>query len=326
MADTSIGILGAGAITTNFYLPAVIESWGCIKHVHVVDRSTERAKSAASRLPNASVHRDYNDIASVVDGVIVALPNSLHYEAGKYFLEHNTPVLIEKPLAQNYKDAVQLVQISDNTGNALAVNNTRRLYPNFKKIKSIIRNGGLGDVLKVCWIEGDKFSWPAKTGHYVTGKSRGVIADKGAHVLDILSWWLGPNITLRAAKDDSEGGPEAYAELLLSTDDNTDVKVVLSWISELKNDCRVELEKGEITFEPYGWKRLSLKRDSVVREHRVGSHVDSYSWFGAQLVKDFAQVCSASKDPLVDGSDVTESIRLIEDCYQNRSSITKQWT
>jgi predicted dehydrogenase len=52
---------------------------------------------------------DYREIISHdVDGVVVATPNQLHEPIGSFFLEHDLPVLVEKPIADTVSGGVEL--------------------------------------------------------------------------------------------------------------------------------------------------------------------------------------------------------------------------
>ena len=59
------------------------------------------------------------------------------------------PVYIEKPLAASYNDCIRINRISEQTGVPCFVAYYRRYLPYFRKVKEIIENGMIGNVVNV---------------------------------------------------------------------------------------------------------------------------------------------------------------------------------
>jgi predicted dehydrogenase len=87
------------------------------------------------------------------------------------------PCYIEKPLAASYADCIRINRISEETGVPCFVAYYRRYLPYFQKVKEIIKNGTVGDVVNVQV----RFSVPPRDLDY----SRG----------DTLPWRLQPDIS-----------------------------------------------------------------------------------------------------------------------------------
>lgn len=83
------------------------------------------------------------------DGAIIATPNQLHLEHGTAFIQAGTPVLIEKPLAENSENAKALVECSTSSDMPILVGHHRRHSPLVKAAKSAITAGQLGDLVTV---------------------------------------------------------------------------------------------------------------------------------------------------------------------------------
>ncbi len=72
-----IGIIGAGAITEESYLPAAM----LISHLeitHIVDLDQMRARQVAADFKIPIATSDYHELFGKVDGVVVATPPSSH--------------------------------------------------------------------------------------------------------------------------------------------------------------------------------------------------------------------------------------------------------
>ncbi len=74
------------------------------------------AQISECELPSQNIKStDYRDLFHYhdIDGVIIATPPQTHYKIAKDFLERGFNVLIEKPLATSYQDALRLKEIVD---------------------------------------------------------------------------------------------------------------------------------------------------------------------------------------------------------------------
>ena len=80
-----------------------------------------------------------------------------------------------------------------------------------------MESGILGRIESFDFREGTIFDWPATTNSFWRREAAGggVFADLGAHVLDLLLWWLGDFTSVTYA-DDSQGGVEADCRLELT--------------------------------------------------------------------------------------------------------------
>ena len=78
------GVVGVGHLgyhhTRNFALLPAVELVG------IVDINKERAREVAAEF-GTKVFDDYQELASHVDAVSIAVPTSKHFEVAKYFLE-----------------------------------------------------------------------------------------------------------------------------------------------------------------------------------------------------------------------------------------------
>ena len=89
------------------------------------------------------------------DGVIVATPNQLHVEHGLECLGAGLPVLIEKPIADDSRSALDLVAEAEHLGVPVLVGHHRRHNPIVRAAKAKIDGGAIGEVVAVqaaCWL------------------------------------------------------------------------------------------------------------------------------------------------------------------------------
>lgn len=145
----------------------------------------------------------FKDLASMLakvspDGIIIATPNQYHVTNGLQAIEAGIPVLMEKPLADNVEDALELVEASEKNNCPLLVGHHRRHNPMLQKAKEIIASGKLGTVLAVhCMF------WVMKPDDYFSAlwrrkKGAGPVLVNMIHDVDCLHYLFGDVTSVNA--------------------------------------------------------------------------------------------------------------------------------
>lgn len=84
--------------------------------------------------------KDYQELASKVDAVIIATPTNTHYKIARFFLENKIHVLIEKPLTPTKEEAEKLFDIADKNKCVFHVGHVERFNGALQELKKIIHN------------------------------------------------------------------------------------------------------------------------------------------------------------------------------------------
>jgi UDP-2-acetamido-3-amino-2,3-dideoxy-glucuronate N-acetyltransferase len=82
---------------------------------------------------------NYRDLVKIkdIDGVIVAVPASKHFELVKFFIEANLPILIEKPLVTSIDQAEELKKIFEKMSGKILVGNIFLYNQAFQKLAEL---------------------------------------------------------------------------------------------------------------------------------------------------------------------------------------------
>lgn len=96
----------------------------------------------------------YKDIASMLDqqkpdGVILATPNTLHVSGAIECLQRGVPVLVEKPVAESFEAAVELVHAQARTQVPVLVGHHRRHSSFLETARKLISDGKLGKLVAI---------------------------------------------------------------------------------------------------------------------------------------------------------------------------------
>lgn len=320
-------MIGCGAIASMTHVPALAKRPDVRNRLVLVDQDLERARALARAFGIATVVADYRDVLPNVDGVVIALPHHLHFRVALECLRAGVHVLCEKPLAATAVEATELAAAAEDVGVTLAVNHIRRLFPPSQAVRDLLQQGAIGAVRFLGYYDGAKYDWPTASGFAfgLRGAGKGVLFDIGAHVLDLVCWWLGRPPRVTEYVDDSFGGSEAVAKVAF-TDGPARGEVHLSWLAKLENGFRIDGDAGAIVGSIYDWESLQLvspsgQRRSLPLRARIRTPGD----VGALVIENFLDVIEHGRPPLVSGRDVAPSIALIEECYARRRRFAMPW-
>jgi predicted dehydrogenase len=322
-------VIGCGAIARSAHVPALAQRREIRERAVLVDHDRARAQALAAEFGIPTTATDYREVLGSVSGAVIALPHQLHFPVALDCLRAGVHVLCEKPLATTGAEAARLVAASRRARVGLAVNHIRRLFPPSQKVRELLRNGTIGAVRFIGYYDGAKYDWPTASGYAFGRRSggKGVLFDIGAHVLDLICWWLGQVPRITDYVDESFGGSEAVAKVSFSDQPGTlRGEIHLSWLAKLANGFRIEGERGTITGSLFDWDRLELTsstghRTSIALDTGVRTIAD----IAPLILQNFLGVIAGEEVPLIPAREVVPSITLIEECYARRRRFAMPW-
>ena len=322
-----VAIVGCGAIADSFYLPALTEQLRNAGRLILVDSSKDRLNKLAARYQVTDCSTDYHDVIGTANAAVIAVPHHLHYSISRDFLTSGAHVLCEKPLAENSTEAREMVQMAVSNNVTLSVNNTRRLFPSNMKAKELVASGVIGEIRSIRYFDGGEFNWPTASGFYFDSKisSKGVALDIGAHVIDLICWWLDGKPEVVSSENDSFGGCEAVASIHLKLHD-CNVEVRLSRLSKLENRFRIEGTAGVIEGDVYDWKSLWMtQKGGNQRQLHLSTKEKDLGALGQILVSNFLDVVRNGNAPIIPADGVVSSIEILDETYAKAKRFLMPW-
>ena len=163
----------------------------------IVDTDASRRKLASTRhnCPIFSDYKDFLDANIQADIVAVATQDIDHLEHAIACMEKGYDLLLEKPIANTLEDCEKIYEASVKYNRKVIVCHVLRYTPFYRKVKSIIDSGLLGDIITVNMSENVGYYHQAHS--FVRGPWRNskqacpMIVAKCCHDLDILRWLVG---------------------------------------------------------------------------------------------------------------------------------------
>ncbi len=129
------------------------------------------------------------------DAIIITTPDDLHHGPCMAALRLGYDILLEKPIAPTEKECREILELSEKTGNIVAVCHVLRYAPYFIELRNRIQDGSIGEIVSVQHFE------PIEHVHMAHSFVRGnwhdskqttpIILAKSCHDLDILRWLVG---------------------------------------------------------------------------------------------------------------------------------------
>jgi predicted dehydrogenase len=114
----------------------------------IVEVDPMRRQLVAERFPGMRITGEIGEPLedSTVQAFVVATPSSTHFPVVKAAVDAGKHVLVEKPLATDLEDALELDRRARDHGVVLMVGHVFLFNPAIRAVGEIIRSGGLGEV------------------------------------------------------------------------------------------------------------------------------------------------------------------------------------
>ena len=192
------GIIGVGNVCERKSGPAFYK----IEHsslIAVMRRDEAKAKDFAERHHVPKFYSNADELINdpEIDAIYVATPPNSHKEYTIKALEAGKPVYVEKPMAMDFAECLEMVEAAQKANQKLFVAYYRRGLPYFLKVKELLDNGCIGKILTVdvkflrpaSATDMDKQNQTWRVKKEIAGE--GYFFDMTPHTLDILDFLLG---------------------------------------------------------------------------------------------------------------------------------------
>ncbi len=192
------GILGAGDVCEVKSGPA-FQRAGNSELAAVMRRDSAKAEDFSRR---HGVPKWYDSVTDLlgdrdIDAIYIATPPRYHLEHTTAALKAGKHVYLEKPMAMNSEECLQIIEAEEKSSKKIAVAHYRRALPAFLKIDELLKNGSIGDVrlVEVNFLLPESNLLIPETGDNwrlnpaISGG--GLFHDLSPHMLDLLLVYFG---------------------------------------------------------------------------------------------------------------------------------------
>ncbi len=149
MSDSvfKVAIVGAGFFSQFHY-----DAWSRINNTKIeacCDLDIDKAKSVAEKFQIENVYSNLEELLknNTIDLLDIVSPPPTHLQNVKLAAQQGTNVVCQKPFGETLEQAQEITRIADKMGIEVIVHDNFRFMPWYRKIKSVLEQGILGDVL-----------------------------------------------------------------------------------------------------------------------------------------------------------------------------------
>ena len=221
MGQKHILILGTGSVGKRH--ASNLSSLGCT--ISCMDPRADRLEEVKQEIDVVgtyiSIEEVFSDSSRKFDGVVVASPPVFHVDQSIAALEHEIPVLLEKPVSSDEASARRLQDVVNNTGIPLLLGYTWRWWSPLAKVQELLNQGVIGKLRYVQFMMSahlaDWHPWENYQDFFMASKALGggALLDE-SHWIDLMLWFFGNPESLYAKVD-------RVSDLKIDTDDNVDM-------------------------------------------------------------------------------------------------------
>jgi len=267
-----------------------------------------KAKKIAS-LYKIKAYKTYLSVLndSKVDVVDIISRNDMHAKLGIRAANYGKHVLVEKPLATNFKDANKLINACYDNKVKLSVIFQNRFADIYQKIKKDIYKNKFGKINLV------KFSWclNKNNNYFLSSPWRQLKKQAGGgllimniiHYIDLLIWFFGPIISVIGKTKNCKFK-------------NIEVEDTVWAVIKFKNNIEAIIY-GTIAASNNTPPSLEIHGTKANFIFEDNQYLVANEKLFAKQIKNFVQAIQNNKKPLINGEEGLKSLEIVLKIYQS---------
>ena len=315
-----VGVIGLG-----YWGPNLVRNFLAhkdIKKVIACDVNEARLELIKEKFPPVELTNNcQNLLESEVDIIVISTPVNTHYHLAKKALESGKHIWVEKPFTSASKEAEELIEIADKRNLKIFVDHTFIYNGAVIKIKELIDRNELGNII---YFDSERINLG------LFQRDVNVVWDLAPHDLSIMMHLLDKQKPKALAANGIANfrGKENLAHICIYFEDNCFAHFHVNWVSPVKirriivggdkkmlvYDDMENFEKIKVYDSGVEFKSTESIHEALV-QYRIG---DMFSPKVNQTealalgTKEFISSIKENRNPITNGKDGLEIIRLLE--------------
>ncbi|MBV9594908.1 MAG: Gfo/Idh/MocA family oxidoreductase [Actinobacteria bacterium] len=208
-----------------------------------------------------------------VDVLYIAPPHPMHFEPAMAAMRAGRPVLLEKPFTMDADEAARLIDAASESDVFLMEAMWTRWLPHIVRVREILAEGTLGEVISVTAEHGQYFERDPRHRIFAPELGGGALLDLGIYPLSFASMVLGTPSRISAVSTPAFTGVDAQTSMLLQYDSGAHAVLTTTSYAATENraaingiEARIEIERTFYT--PTSFKVIS-RTDEVLESYDV---------------------------------------------------------
>lgn len=247
------GIIGPGRIAYAFAdALKVVEG---TELYGVASRDEERGRAFAQQYHVPQVYTSYEQMAQdpLVDAVYIATPHRFHHEQTLLCLEAGKPVLCEKSLTVNARQAQELIALAQSKNLFLMEALWTRFLPIYAQVREWLDAGLIGDVKLLNASFGFRIPRDVEDRLLNPDLAGGTLLDMGIYPIAMCQWVCGDPAAFSVHGYLGETGVDEFAAATLQYANGVVAQFVTNFVTTTPNDFTIFGSEGHIRVHPNFW-------------------------------------------------------------------------
>jgi predicted dehydrogenase len=258
-----------GVVGLNYWGPNLARNFNELSELTwLCDLDERQLAQIGARYPDARTTTNFEDLLAddSVDAVVIATPVPTHYALAKQALEAGKHVFVEKPPAMRAAEMDELVALADARDRVLMPGHLLLYHPGVLKVKELIDNGDLGEVLCV---------YGNRVNLGIVRSNENALWSLGVHDLSVILYFLDEDPELATAQGSASihPGVEDVVFCFLRFPSGKIAHMHLSWLDPHKmRKMTVVGREKMVVFDD-----MEPERKVTVYEKRAGANGELFS-------------------------------------------------
>ena len=269
-----VAVVGCG-FWSRFQIPAWLELTN-VQCAGVCDARLERAKSIADRFGIPAHFQDPQKLIESVcpDAVDIVTSPGTHAEVVRLAAQHRIPVICQKPMANDWATAREMVQACQDAGVPFFVHENWRWQRPIRELKRVLESGQIGTPFRAR-LEFNT-SFPVfENQPFLRELDQLILLDLGTHLLDVARFLFGEaeRLFCQTQRINSDIRGEDVATVLLRMRGGATVICTLSFASRTELErfpetfVLMEGDRGSVELGPDCWLRTTTREGTVSKRY-----------------------------------------------------------
>jgi UDP-N-acetylglucosamine 3-dehydrogenase len=297
--------LGVAVIGTGFWgknHARVYKELASTELIAICDINAERAKAIADQFGVAAYTSSAEMLKNEkIEALSICTWSTILATEALQALNAGKHVLVEKPMATNTAQALQLVETAKQNNVHLTVGFLMRFIPGLQHIRKAVETKELGDL--VCATAKRVSQWPERIGDV------GVVKDTAIHDIDVMHYISNDDPVTVYAKMGSRKIQkfEDYAQIMLTYKDGKSAFIESNWLTPYKTRTLIATGSEAIMRLDYNTQEFWIEKKDATVQPRYA--------FQEPLkceLEHFVQCITEKKKPLITGMDGVKALQVAE--------------
>lgn len=325
MSKVKIAIVGLGGITQVVHMP-VLSKMEDVEIAAVCDSDFSKCRNIAKKY---NVEKYYKDVDKMleenpeVSAVIIATQTNFHKDVSLKCLQAEKHILIEKPIARNYKEAKVIVEAGKKYKKKIMVAMNNRFRNDMMLQRTFTKAKELGEIfyIKAGWIKPQSSNQKWMLEKEKSGG--GVFLDNGIAMLDLALWLLDfPEAKSVTASNYSHytKSVEDSSIAMIKFKNNTTLTIEVSWSLLREGElfyCNVYGKEGSSSINPIKiYKRMDGELYNITPK-KIATPSNVFKKSYEYELRHFIGAVTGKHNIISTGEDALKAIQIVDAVYKS---------